>query len=132
MNSKEKLLHWSIFNVVIALSPLIFNFVFRLLKDTGGVSIHFLFARGELLLICAAIAADAVGEFMIGTIQNKYARLLTGGSCVVLLMLSSLFFAAVASADTSNEEFQARITSLSMVIFVATMTSSGISKYLSR
>ena len=69
---------------------------------------------------------------MVGTIENKYARLLTGGSCVVLLMLSSLFFAAVSSADTSNALIQARITSLSMVIFVATMTSSGISKYLSK
>lgn len=131
MHAKEKLLHWTIFNVIIALLPLIFNSLFRILKSELEVDFHPIFFRGELFIISAAIAADAIGEFMIGEISNKYARLIIGGTCVIMLALSTLLFAAVSvNAEVSSPLSQSRVTNFSIVVFMATVISSGACKYL--
>jgi len=128
MDKYEKLIYWIIFNVFISLLPLLFNYLFLSIQDSFS-GLNDLFYRGELFIISAVIAADAVGEFMIGTIRNKYARLITGGSCVILLTMSSLLFAATSvNIDQINHS---RVTGISVTVIIATIISSGASKFLS-
>ena len=126
-NRRDKLIHWAMFNVSIALLPLFFNLI-SLFITNKFTSIHSVFYRGELLIISAAIAADATGEFIIGTISNKTARILTGGACVILLGLCSLLFAAISIAATDIN--QPRVTLISLTMFIATVLVGGITKYL--
>lgn len=132
MDRKLKILYWVFFNVLIALSPLAFNYLFHAIITFSNLQIHFLFSRGELFLISAAIAADAIGESVIGTIKNKFAKVITVGFCVILVMVSSFLFAIVSiSLDASLTLSEERVTYFSIFVFVATLIFSGISKYLS-
>ena len=128
MSKQEKLIHWSIFNVSIALLPLLFNLMFLFIQEKFP-GFNILLYRGELLIISAAISADALGEYVNGTITNKTAKLIIGGSCVLLLAMSSLLFAAIAiNAEQLNQN---RVAIISVSVFLATILTSGICKYLS-
>src|SRR5579864_9176371 len=78
---------WLAFGVVFALSPLFFNFL--MLRVDGKTStIVDLCSRGELFLISAVIAADALGKLFTGHKGGAF-RTACGVGCVYLLVWAS-------------------------------------------
>lgn len=96
MSSKKKnqLLLWLFLGVVFALSPLACNFLL-LRVDGKPATILELCSRGELFLISAAIAADALGK-LFNQSQGRAAQIVCGIGCVYLLFWASVEFAMVA------------------------------------
>lgn len=97
----EALIQWIIFSVVIALLPLLFN----LLRDIGkgeGINLVRLFSHGELLLVSAAISAGSLGHLFGAENPSSIPKVVSGGSCVVVLMIASFWFADISGAWQSN------------------------------
>jgi hypothetical protein len=122
----EKLTRWIIFNVMVALVPLSAGYLgLQLGREEPGL--HTLTARGELLLISTAIASAAVGELIPGGRARATFKLCAGGSCILLVMLSSLFFAAIQARQDADPH---SILSMSLVLFACTLLASFSCMYL--
>ena len=80
----ECLIQWMIFSVIIALMPLVFNAIRRTMKGQG-IDIFEICSEGELLLISAAIAAASLGELFGAENSHNIAKLISGGSCIIIL-----------------------------------------------
>lgn len=122
----EKLTRWIIFNVMVALVPLFTGYLgLQLGREEPGL--HTLTARGELLLISTTIASAAVGELIAAGRARATAKLCAGGSCILLVLVSSLIFAGIqARQDTDAQS----VLSLSLGLFAGTLLASFSCMYL--
>ena len=124
----EKLVRWIIFGVIIGLLPILFDVIRNL---TRGQQLRFnqISSRGELLLVSAVISASAIGELIASGNSLIVAKLVSGGSCVVMLFFSSLCFADISS-ELSNDPSSLIpniVSKLSFIVFFWTVVVSGIS-----
>lgn len=119
----ESLLVWSIFSIFFALLPIIFK---ALVTNLMGKQPYFpdLVSDGELLIVSAGIAADGAGRILSSIIPETLYKVSAGGSCIVLLSLSSLLFATIAMPNASLQVDV--IFSVSITIFTLTMISSAV------
>lgn len=125
MSSEEKLLRWFMFSVLIALAPLAASH-FGLQVDRREPSVEMLVGRGELLLICATIAAAAIGELIPAGREKPLRKLIAGGSCMVIVVASSLYFAIIqARADPDP----ASVAKMSVRLFAGMIVAAGCSVY---
>ena len=122
----EKLTRWLIFSVLISLVPLFTSYA-GLLLDGRPASLHTLTGRGELLLITTTLAAAAIGELIPSGRERGTQKLLAGGSCIVIVLFSSLLFAAVQSRAQSDASL---VFALSLSLFCGTLLASGSCLYL--
>jgi hypothetical protein len=120
----EKLVRWLVFSVIFALLPLAFNYLRISIRGTAP-TLALLLSRGELLLVCAAIAATAIGELIGSGGERKIAKYVAGGGCVFVLFLASALFAEISTAIYSgapvNSEF---VSNSSIFVFGFTLISS--------
>jgi len=84
-------------------------------------------ARGELVLIAAAITAAAVGElFGAGTNRFEIPKLFAGGAAIVILILASLYFADVSAVHQAGQKPDlAVVRTVSSWLFLFAVASSG-------
>ena len=123
----EKLIRWFIFSVLSALVPLAIGYL-GLRLDRQEPSLERVTARGELLLISSTIASAAVGELIAGGRDRATEKLLAGGSCMLLVLLSSLFFAAIQARQHADP---ASVLVASLWMFASTLMASSACVYLS-
>lgn len=123
----EKLIRWFIFSVLSALVPLAIGYL-GLRLDRQEPSLERVTARGELLLISSTIASAAVGELIAGGRDRATQKLLAGGSCMLLVLLSSLFFAAIQARQHADP---ASVLVASLWMFASTLMASSACVYLS-
>jgi hypothetical protein len=121
----EKLIRWYIFSVLIALAPLLVGYL-TLSLDRGVPALYLLTARGELLLISTTISSAALGEMLPGGRGSAVPRLIAGGSCVLLVVLSSLFFAAIQARPDPNP---VSVFTTSVWLFGCTLFASSWAVY---
>lgn len=121
----EKMTRWLIFSVLVSLMPLVTSYLSLQLDRRTGL--HVLTARGELLLISTTIASAAVGELIAGGRNKATPKLLAGGSCILLVLLSSLFFAALQARHNADPH---SILHTSAWLFAGTLLASSSSVYL--
>ena len=125
MQTWKRFVRWLIFSVVLSLVPL---GVSALIRATRGqaVTLESLLANGELLLIAAALTSAAVGDLLGGTGKRPVRELIAGGSCIVLLAVSALYFADVSAARASQSTIDlGLVRSISIVLFSCALLSSG-------
>ena len=122
----EKLTRWFIFSVLVSLVPLAISWLGMRL-DRKPATLQVITARGELLLISTTIAAAAVGEVIAGGQDRATQKLLAGGSCMLAVLLSSLFFAAI---QARHDPDPASVLSTSICLFAYTLLASGSCVYL--
>lgn len=129
IKSKEKLLYWFLFSVIIGLSPFAIQSIMELTRGNRPTTI-FLFSDGELLLIAAAITAGAVGNLFISGNKYKVAKTIAGWFCVCVIILSSAWF-AIVSIEANSASFDAAFTSVgSVIMFFFAVISSAASVIL--
>jgi hypothetical protein len=114
-----KVSRWALFGVIIALIPLVFAYLNLMIKlDTPTVTR--VLGNGELLIVVAAMCAGALGE-VIGTgSEFRFAKILSAGFTLVILILAALVFASVAEARAANEHLTddiVKIASVSLFVF---------------
>ena len=83
----ENLMRWFVFSVLVALLPLVLNALI-VATDAEPFSLVQLVARGELLIIAAALCAGAIGDLIGRGTQRASAKIVAGGACVMLLFLN--------------------------------------------
>jgi hypothetical protein len=122
----EKLLRWAIFTVVISLVPFGLT-AFNLYNSDKLFGLSSLWPHGELLLIATALAADAIGDLVPGNTNFTKSRIATVGLCVVVLLLTALWFASIQD----HPEFSAdKVSRGSEAIFVFTLIVCFGSKFI--
>jgi hypothetical protein len=90
----HRILIWLAFSVLFALTPLFVDFL--LTRETEAFQLSHLLGRGELLLISAALCADAVGRMWGQKAQPGYFSTICLVCCVFVLVLSSIEFGMYA------------------------------------
>lgn len=112
---------WVIFSVIFALLPIALNASVSLILKKE-ITLNILLRNGELLIICAAISAEASGRLILANIQEKLVKVIIVGACFIIVAFSSGLFAVVASGSYLDLENTA---SVSIITFIVTMLTSG-------
>ena len=123
----EAMIEWVMFSVVIALLPLLFNLL-RALGKGEGMSLSRLFSHGELLLVSAAISAAGLGHLFDAQSPAIILRVVSGGACVVVLMIASFWFADISGAWDSNPAVRLNLKVIcvgSIIIFTCGVIASS-------
>lgn len=126
----ETLSRWFFFGVLCSILPLIAKFLVQLSvkPEHESVLLQSLLERGELLIVSAAIAAEAIGTLVGSGSEFKLLKIIAGGCCLCSLFCASLWFAGIP-ADVSINRGVVAVGSL--VIFGMTLLTSGCTKYIS-
>ena len=120
---REKIIHWLIFSVLLALTPIGINCIFTF--TIGKIpTLATLFSRGELLLIAAILTGRAIGELIPGGGNRRIPKLIAGGSCVIVLILASAWFGLITAGISTNTDF---VSWGSIVAFMIAVIVSGCS-----
>lgn len=125
----ERLIRWLLFSVLFAAPPILINILVAYVS-LGKSQTYVLFERGDLLLVTAGISAAAIGEvvgeaFVAGR-HRRIAKIIAGGSCLLILVISVMMFAIITmffySAQPLDREF---IKIFSLVVFFFALFPSG-------
>ena len=120
-----KLTRWLIFSVLMALLPLLRNFL-RLTSEGNFISFYQLTPNGELLLIGAAISAAAIGELFGNGGKMKLFKIIAGGLSMIMVILNSNYFNDISITNTNGNSIQADVVSYTtIVLFFISIVSSG-------
>src|SRR5260370_22266199 len=93
-----RLIVWTVFSVLFALLPVLANYIIRGRLAPGHESageagaVWEIVREGELLVIAAAIASDAVGRVFLATQRSKLSRVIFCISSFMLLAVRSMSF----------------------------------------
>ncbi len=114
---------WIIFSVLLALSPIAFNY---LLSYLSGKSPDFsiLLQNGELFIVSVAIGAGAAGQLIGSGQNNRTLKIISAGGCFILVIISSFLFAAISTSLIPSIDPD-RVSNISTVMFNMTIISSG-------
>lgn len=106
----EKLSIWLIFSVVVALSPFFLG-IFQSVDRDQRVTFYSILGSGQLLLVCVALAAAALGELVIINVpvDHRIMKSAAIGSCILVIIFSSLWFGDI-SADILAKAVPDQIT----------------------
>jgi hypothetical protein len=129
----EKLVRWIFFGVIMALLPIAFKIIAVYMK-TGAYSVADILAQGELLLVASALCGAAIGELFVSPPSLKLAKIIVGGSTVIILIMASLCFAILpSSAFAVNEDSfnNHAVEALSKLMFLFSFIFSGLCVVLS-
>lgn len=128
-----KLPHWVLFNVCIALAPLVLNYLkASLFAETNGQDfLSSLSLNGELFIISTAILGESVGDLVTSKNEGRVATVI-GGVCVLLLISTTFLFAAVTTSDTAQAQVDnsSAISRMSLHFFYASFFMSACCKLM--
>jgi hypothetical protein len=121
---------WLVFSVLFGLIPFASAFFHLLITGQPAPlpgTLPGLVAHGELFIISAALAADALGDLIASGKEWAIFKVFAGGGCVLALGLASLMFADVSFNASSKPDV---VYNASLWIFFTTLVSSGACKVL--
>jgi hypothetical protein len=117
---------WFAFSVVCALFPLAVSYINGRAngKPPGWLQ---LLAGGELFLISAVVAADAVGRVFLGGDRKQGFRIVCGVGCALLLLVTSAYFARIAfSVEERNTALANAIESKNIQLAFERLHEQGV------
>lgn len=122
-----KLVKWLLFSVIVALLPLVFawwsTFLSGPIKSFAQVV-----SRGELFIVSATVCAAAIGDLVGKSHRDQFTTVIayiTSGAAVVILMLSSLFYANIVNS-AGSAAFAVATTSASFYIVAVVVGAVSI------
>lgn len=127
---------WLVFTVLITLSPLISALVMLYIFPSYDAVSPFItiLSNGELLLVGTAVASAAIGEMLYTASGNSdswglVVRILSGGGCVFVIILSCLVYASVKQVISLNPNIQnfskETYAFLSLILFLTALVSAA-------
>jgi len=127
-----RLLRWFIFTVLVALAPLLVYGASTLIEG-NQVTDELLFGKGELLLICCALAAAAIGDIITSGRELETYKLICGGSCVIVVFFTSALYDNIAQHIQLKTHYEPGVVAnLSIISFTVTIISAAACLALSR
>ncbi len=128
---QKKLILWSVYTVLISIAPLVVSFLIRLTRGES-TALSDIIGNGELLLITVAILGAAIGELLAGNHRYPEFELISGGICILTLLISSLYFADISGANAVESRINTFIVEkISYWLFGSGLISGAISIILS-
>jgi hypothetical protein len=119
---------WLFFGVGLALIPIALNGVGALTRQERGFTFEDLFARGELLLLAAAVVGAALAElFDQARPRFRTLRLVTGGSSFLLICGASVWFADIAAGGRDNTRLDGHFIAVGSLWIFGLALIAGIS-----
>lgn len=120
-STTESLLQWGIVSFLLALTPMIFAYLWMALTKkplAPGFDgfVRAVSPRGELLIVAVALLGEGSSD-MFKRSRNKNLNLLLGGLCLIPLLISAFCYAAIQTAATSQPMDQNLIFRLSLGFF---------------
>ena len=97
----KKVLQWIFFGVLIGITPLLVALLIGITKDSTTNLVDVL-DNGELLLVTVGIAGAAVGDLLAGSHRFPELEIVSGGGCIFILVISSIYFADISATTTSS------------------------------
>jgi len=94
MLEKGRLLKWFFFTVLVSLVPFGMVAVAFWSGDTE-FRMADLWPHGELLVVSTALAADAMGGLIPTNPTASRAKIVSGGCCVLVLLISAIWYAMI-------------------------------------
>ena len=127
----ESLLQWTIVSLLLALTPMIFAYLWMALTKKPLLPGFFGFVkavspRGELLIVAVALLGEGVSD-MFKRSRNKNLNLFLGGLCLIPLLISSFCYAAIQVTPASQLD-QDWIFHISLAFFGYAMTMGAACK----
>ena len=91
-------------------------------------SIEKITLHGELLIIAVGMTGTAIGELFSWQTERLHYRLIFGGACTIILVLSALIFAFISTSIFASANIEdGSISLVSVILYVGGMISSGFS-----
>lgn len=117
----EDAAYWLFFALALSLAPLGYA-AWRLCKNGNNIQLDGamfqVIAHGELLLVCVCLLGAIIGDLIRSNTSWGAARLVIGGSSVILFFWSTNGFADVAAAAAQGAEF---VRDTSVFVFFGTL-----------
>jgi uncharacterized membrane protein len=130
----QRLLKWVFFSVLIALIPIGITFLNELTEDNAPAWLVIgkrVLAHGELLLISAAIAADAVGDLIGAGKQYLTLKISSGGACMLIILSAALWYANIAAMLQAGRNPNIDLVAMgSLLVLAGTVATSGLAKFV--
>jgi hypothetical protein len=122
---------WFMYTVIFGMVPIYIKLLFGITRKTERVTFTWMFAGGELLLISAVIACNAIGKLAGCDTSHPFLEKLAIPGCLLLIIISSIWFADV-SANKSNAKIDRSVVATgSVVLFAVDIVLSGCCIYCS-
>ena len=104
MSKTAKIVLWIAFSVLLALLPLLVNYLMLRVSGTA-IDWHDLSSRGELFVVAAAISADGLGRLWLSGIRSPWWASFCFIGCLFALLCASVEFSLVASKLQSSTPY---------------------------
>ncbi len=121
----RKLHQWIIFSVAAALLPIFVN-AYRAVVNGGSFFNYDIISHGELVLVCAAVSAEAIGDLVMSGKTKGSWNMYSLGTCLMVFFLSSAVF-VIAESQPRRPDL---IALTSVVMFVLTLLAGASCKAL--
>jgi hypothetical protein len=119
------------FRVLLSLVPIVYNGV-RIATTGGQDPFGAAIERGELLLLTAALCGGSVGVLIGSDATFQIYKIISGGAAIIILMLSSLYYADISSLYRQGVPVNVNIVkTTSRALFLLGVIASGSSVALS-
>lgn len=128
LSTKDKLLHWLFFGVIMSLVPFAAT-VFGDLDRGIGMSLSNLFGQGQLLIIATIISAGGIGD-LFGTAADKSRRtpkLLVLGFSLINLVVTCLWFADISALVVTRHPADPGTVAVGSIILFVFAVMEGVS-----
>ena len=123
----KKLIKWFIFSVLLALLPLLTNYLLHKIAQTP-ITLEKLLSHGELFLIATALGATALGEIIASHKQRGILTTCSGGGCLLIVITSSMLFAFVSGTPLFKANIDISfVKMLSIIVYLSAFLTSGSS-----
>jgi ABC-type glycerol-3-phosphate transport system permease component len=128
----DRLVRWFMFSVLIALIPILFNFI-GVILDNQPISTARLFGKGELLLIAVAISGRGMGELIPSGMNRAIVKIIVIGSNLIIISLASYGFAYTSAKISSGASPDpTTIARVSIGLFLSALIASGCCIWLKK
>src|SRR6266536_375828 len=123
--AKNRLWCWLCFTVLVSLFPFGEPF-FTSGIDDARATFDLIFGRGDLLLVCGALGAAAIGELLANRKGLGTRRIVVGFLCFGLVILSTHTYDKVVSANARGIFHPSAVAWRSILLFTLTTISSTL------
>lgn len=118
---------WIFFGVIISAVPIIYSCFNAFVLKGVPWDLELVIGNGEVFIMTAALCAGGLGELIESGENQRTWKILSGGACVLLLLVSASSFAGLAEGSSFD---RAAVVVSSLWIYGAAVISTGMSVLL--